>query len=48
MENYTFYWKTMELKHQKDESEYPNIPPVSYETGSNTDGWKKRKFLFFG
>ena len=34
------------LKHQKNESEYPNIPPVSYETGSNTDGWKKRKFLF--
>jgi hypothetical protein len=35
-------------KHQKNESEYPNIPPVSYETGSNKDGWKKRKFLFLG
>lgn len=28
------------IKHQKDESEYPHIPPVSYETGSNIDGWK--------
>ncbi len=28
------------LKHQKDASEYPHIPPVSYETGSNIDGWK--------
>lgn len=40
--------KAWALKHQKNESEYPNIPPFSYETGSNTDGWKKRKFLLFG
>ena len=29
------------LKHQKNESEYPNTPSVSYETGSNKKGWKK-------
>ena len=33
-------------KHQKNESEYPNIPPVSSETGSNKKGWKKTVVIF--
>ncbi len=28
------------LKHNAAEDDYPHIPPLSYETGSNTDGWK--------
>ena len=32
--------KAWALKHQTDENEYPHIPPVSYETGSNIDAWK--------
>lgn len=28
-------------KHNKDASEYPHAPSVSYETGSNIDGWKR-------
>lgn len=28
------------VKHKKEASQYPHIPPVSYETGSNVDGWK--------
>ena len=40
--------KAWAYKHQRDVFEYPHIPPVSYETGSNVDGWKKeKKFLFF-
>ena len=27
-------------KHNKPESEYPHVSSFSYETGSNTDGWK--------
>lgn len=27
-------------KHNKDTNDYPHLPPFSYETGSNTDGWK--------
>ena len=27
------------LKHHRDEGEYPHIPPLSYETGSNREGW---------
>lgn len=28
------------LKHKKQEEEYPHFAPLSYETGSNTEGWK--------
>lgn len=28
------------LKHRRDEEEYPHISPLSYETGSNREGWK--------
>ena len=27
-------------KHGKDEADYPHLAPLSYETGSNEDGWK--------
>lgn len=27
-------------KHKKSEEDYPHIAPLSYETGSNTEGWK--------
>ena len=28
------------LKHCRDEEEYPHIPPLSFETGSNRAGWR--------
>ncbi|MCI8422375.1 MAG: DUF4240 domain-containing protein [Lawsonibacter sp.] len=28
-------------KHRQEEDAYPHVPPVSLETGSNLDGWKK-------
>ncbi len=28
------------LRHQSSEEQYPHISPLSYETGSNEDGWK--------
>ncbi len=28
------------LKHQRPADEFPHFPPMSFETGSNTDGWK--------
>ena len=28
------------IKHNSDESEYPHISSLSYEIGSNKDGWK--------
>ena len=28
------------LKNQEDEDDYPHETPVSYETGSNEEGWK--------
>lgn len=28
------------LKHHCSEDEYPHISPLSYETGSNKEGWK--------
>lgn len=27
-------------KHNKDVNEYPHLSAISYETGSNADGWK--------
>ncbi len=27
-------------KHQRSEDEYPHFAPLSFETGSNRDGWK--------
>lgn len=27
-------------KHNADSNEYPHVPPTSYETGSNEQGWK--------
>lgn len=32
--------KAWALKHQNSASEYPYFAPLSYETGSNTEGWK--------
>lgn len=32
--------KAWALKHGKDVEEYPHFPPLSYETGSNKEGWK--------
>lgn len=32
--------KAWALKHQKTIDEYPHFPPLSYETGSNKNGWK--------
>lgn len=34
--------KAWALKHQSPADEYPHFPPLSYETGSNQDGWRKR------
>lgn len=28
------------LKHQCSEDKYPHDSPLSFETGSNTEGWK--------
>ena len=28
------------LKHNRDPEDYPHLPALSYETGSNKDGWK--------
>lgn len=28
------------LRHQSNVEDYPHFAPLSYETGSNTDGWK--------
>lgn len=28
------------IKHNADSNEYPHISPLSYETGSNEQGWK--------
>ncbi len=33
--------KAWALKHQSSVDEYPHISPLSYETGSNKDGWRK-------
>lgn len=27
-------------KHCRDEDEYPHLPPLSFETGSNREGWR--------
>ena len=27
-------------KHRRDEDEYPHLPPLSFETGSNREGWR--------
>lgn len=32
-------WK---MKHHKSLEYYPHLPAISYETGSNKDGWEKR------
>ena len=32
--------KAWALKHRRSADDYPHISPLSYETGSNTDGWK--------
>ncbi len=32
--------KAWALKHQRSANEFPYFPPMSFETGSNTDGWK--------
>lgn len=32
--------KAWAVKHQQSVEEYPHCPPLSYETGSNQDGWK--------
>lgn len=33
--------KAWALKHQSSVDEYPHISPLSFETGSNKDGWRK-------
>lgn len=33
--------KAWALKHQSSVDEYPHTSPLSYETGSNKDGWGK-------
>ena len=33
--------KAWALKHQSSVDEYPHTSPLSYETGSNKDGWRK-------
>ncbi|MCM1065702.1 MAG: DUF4240 domain-containing protein [Eubacterium sp.] len=32
--------RAWELKHQGSVDEYPHVSPLSFETGSNKDGWK--------
>ena len=33
--------KAWALKHRRSVDDYPHIPPLSYETGSNEEGWGK-------
>lgn len=33
--------KAWALKHRKTADEYPHIPPLCFETGSNLEGWKE-------
>ena len=32
--------KAWQVKYGENEEEYPHIPPLSFETGSNEEGWK--------
>lgn len=32
--------KAWAMKHKISDDEYPHLPPLSYETGSNAEGWK--------